>query len=325
MRVGRVYNYPWWQDLAGVSVFGYLIISAILLWDRLPGVLASHFDLAGHPNGYTSKGFTLLLLVGVHLLCWGIDIFARYQCLLAEVRGKRYNWFQLLMAPFLLLNGYCWWFIVQKNTDGSTQNGLAVLAACTLANWSYLAATEKLREAGISSPGPALAGSEISGTLPERFCLVTREAPRWWVLLTGISGALILANGFYILLYHQDMWWAGVVLILSGLLTAGFAGGFRFVVHPGGVEVSLGLGIPLKSIPIEQITGAEVCEFSPLQDFGGWGIRLGKNKTLAFLVSGSVGLLVRTESRNFLLGTDRAATLLEAVRQSMEKASPRSA
>lgn len=35
------------------------ILVGVLLWERLPDQIATHFDMNGNPNGWTSKGFTV--------------------------------------------------------------------------------------------------------------------------------------------------------------------------------------------------------------------------------------------------------------------------
>ena len=35
------------------------ILIGVLLWDRLPEQVATHFDFEGNPNGWTSRGFTV--------------------------------------------------------------------------------------------------------------------------------------------------------------------------------------------------------------------------------------------------------------------------
>ena len=48
-------------------------VLGLLLWSRLPDTIATHFDAAGVPNGWSSKIFAVLglpaFLVAVHLLC----------------------------------------------------------------------------------------------------------------------------------------------------------------------------------------------------------------------------------------------------------------
>ena len=49
------------------------MLLGVLLWDRLPDSIATHFDFNGVPDGWSSKPFTVFalpaLLVGIHLLC----------------------------------------------------------------------------------------------------------------------------------------------------------------------------------------------------------------------------------------------------------------
>ena len=48
------------------------MICGIILWNRLPAEIATHFDINGEPNGYSSKIFTVfvlpLILLAIHLL-----------------------------------------------------------------------------------------------------------------------------------------------------------------------------------------------------------------------------------------------------------------
>ena len=49
------------------------ILVGIVLWDRLPDVMATHFDMEGNPNGWSSKAFTgfgiPVFITAVHLIC----------------------------------------------------------------------------------------------------------------------------------------------------------------------------------------------------------------------------------------------------------------
>ena len=49
------------------------IIIGMILWDRLPAEIATHFGVDNQPNGYSSKTFAVfglpLLILGIHLLC----------------------------------------------------------------------------------------------------------------------------------------------------------------------------------------------------------------------------------------------------------------
>ena len=49
------------------------ILIGILLWNKIPNEVATHFDSQGIPNGWSSKGFAVfglpLFVTGCHLLC----------------------------------------------------------------------------------------------------------------------------------------------------------------------------------------------------------------------------------------------------------------
>ena len=49
------------------------IVAGLILWDKLPAELATHFGENGEPNGWSSKEFTVfgmpLFLLAVHWFC----------------------------------------------------------------------------------------------------------------------------------------------------------------------------------------------------------------------------------------------------------------
>ena len=316
MKFGRIRNYPLWQELPAVLAFLTILFLSLRFWSQLPEPMACHFDGNGDPNGYMSRVMTLAIIVGSYIMCWLIDSVARYQCLLSESEKKRFNWLQFVMWPFLVLSPLCWALLIDFNINGGPFKipGASWLGF-SLLGWAYLYFTERSRKAGDRSTPMTVVKSELEGELPEKFCIVVKEAPVWWVAVCLISGLLTLASAYACLGTESINIFLVATLALSGLILISFSGGYRFIVHHRGVDIFLGLGIPLKSLSIGQITGAEVKPFSALQDFGGWGIRFGRDKTTAYIVGGEVGVLVKTEGRNYLLATDQAATLSQALNQ----------
>lgn len=49
------------------------IIAGLILWDRLPTEIATHFGTGNQPDGYSSKAFAVFglpfVMLGIHLLC----------------------------------------------------------------------------------------------------------------------------------------------------------------------------------------------------------------------------------------------------------------
>lgn len=50
------------------------VLMGVFLWDQLPAEVATHFDMAGNANGWSSKGFAVFgipaFLMAVHLICF---------------------------------------------------------------------------------------------------------------------------------------------------------------------------------------------------------------------------------------------------------------
>ena len=63
------------------------VVVGLILWNRLPDVIATHFDFNSQPDGWTSKAFTVfgmpLVLLALHLIC----LLSTY----APNRQKAYN------------------------------------------------------------------------------------------------------------------------------------------------------------------------------------------------------------------------------------------
>lgn len=52
------------------------ILAGVLLWDRLPEQVATHFDFEGNPNGWSSRGFTVFGIPLFLLACQWIAVAA---------------------------------------------------------------------------------------------------------------------------------------------------------------------------------------------------------------------------------------------------------
>jgi hypothetical protein len=275
------------------------------------------------PNGYGSKAFTLVLILGLLFMEWGIDTAVRYQFLLSEKRRKRFNWVQLLTVPGVVIVAVCWYRIVDFNLHGGPFTfQLKSLGSFVLLSLIYLFLTEKLRPQGESEGRPIDSlGKELLTTLPERFCLIDHVAPKWWVHMMIWPGILMLIGGVAMMLVPGWlMRGSGLATIFGGLLTILFAGGFRFVLHQHGLEVQFGtLSIPVKRIPKEEIESFELQEYNALADFGGWGLRWGRGNTTAYILSGDVGILVRTPKRNYLIGASQSRAFYSALDQLMRR------
>lgn len=75
-----------------------------------------------------------------------------------------------------------------------------------------------------------------------------------------------------------------------------------------------------KLIKSDDIVRYEVKKYSPLKDYGGWGIRLGSfNKGKAYNVSGNQGVLFEFKNgKKFMLGTQKPSEIRSALERFMK-------
>jgi hypothetical protein len=135
----------------------------------------------------------------------------------------------------------------------------------------------------------------------------------WWVtVLTIVLPIVLLSTGIYTWLTTG---WAGLVLVLVGLLMAILYGGMRTVVTREDITIRFGLpGFRVLYLRTGDIQKVELREFSPLRDFGGYGIRFNGEMT-AYYMQGSRGVKVTTRTgKRYLLGSDHPEQLTAVIK-----------
>lgn len=104
-------------------------------------------------------------------------------------------------------------------------------------------------------------------------------------------------------------------LVLPVLFYA-FLGQLRVRVTDRGVEAAWGLSEAFKKrFPFEEIVDAEGVTYSPLREFGGWGIRIGFGKKRAWTTRGNRALVLHlTDETRFYLSSERPERFLVSIR-----------
>jgi hypothetical protein len=135
-----------------------------------------------------------------------------------------------------------------------------------------------------------------------------------WAVLVIIAVPVIIAA---IGLAGRDP--AALAAILVGplvvaLITALFAFAKLVTdVDERGIHVSFHLLWPARDIPLADVQRAHAMEYSPMWDYGGWGVRL-SGRGWAFNTGGAEGVLVETKSgKRIMIGSRRARDLEEAI------------
>lgn len=70
-----------------------------------------------------------------------------------------------------------------------------------------------------------------------------------------------------------------------------------------------------RRVGFEELAGCDYVVYRPIRDYGGWGIRWGRQGVRACNVKGNQGVMLRlTDGRSLLLGSQRAAQLADSIR-----------
>lgn len=103
----------------------------------------------------------------------------------------------------------------------------------------------------------------------------------------------------------------GCAVGIPGLLY-GLFGQLRTRVMRGELRIAWGISeLIRKRISFDEIREAEVVDYSPLREFGGWGIRSGGQRKLAWTIQGNRALLLHLKDGTcFYLGSNHPERLL---------------
>lgn len=111
-------------------------------------------------------------------------------------------------------------------------------------------------------------------------------------------------------------WLAWALTMVFGLGFPAFTAVVRMIteVRPGDLSVRL---FPFRaaSIPVAEIASAVSREYSPMREYGGWGIRMSRGHGRAYNAAGNQGVqLVLKSGDRILIGTQQPEQLLAALR-----------
>lgn len=112
---------------------------------------------------------------------------------------------------------------------------------------------------------------------------------------------------------------AAVLSLVVGALASAFLFPLRTRVDREEIEIRFGQYTRFR-IPVADIESAEARTYRPLWEYGGWGIRFGRDG-IAYSMRGDRGVqLVLRGGRRVLIGSARADELAEAIRSAMSRA-----
>ncbi|MFC9030147.1 DUF1648 domain-containing protein [Streptomyces arboris] len=284
------------------------LILFLVLKDRLPTRLASHFDASGDVNGHVDR--TTYVLVTAPVLpvlgaLWGLVVvggkfYGRAHRLLIGGGWAVAAFLQYVLGATLIVNldapdegaaaGFPLWHLAVAFGAAALAGGVGLLLA-------RLVPAPEDPHAG-KSPADreriALADGEVAGW--------ARTTGAWWLPLSAL---VIVAGGAG--LGFEVNWFIGAPLLVSALLVLTFSRA-HVTVDRRGLTVSGLLPWPRVQVPLERIEAADSRQVNAVAEFGGWGYRVRPGRT-GFIVRSGEAIVARQKSgREFAVTVEDSAT-----------------
>lgn len=290
--------------LLPLAVLLAIVLPVLLLADRLPSPLATHWSGGGRPDG-SSNG---TVFVGVIAVLW----LAAWASLLPGARRRE----RQLLAPWVLgLGGFFVGIVtltVVANLDAPSWQAaddlplvVAFLGPGALALLLAAAGIGLERSVPPAATADAVTAPSTTHLQPgERFFWSGDARAAWWFPAgLGLLGVLFGAAAFFSGAPTAVLLPIAVALPLLAL----WASRTRLTVSPTGVRAQLGARYPRRVVPVSTIVGAEAIDVVPLH-WGGWGWRLTPKGTALIVRSGEGVRMRLTSGRDLVVTVDDAAT-----------------
>lgn len=320
MRQRTLYH-PLWAHIPALAILGLMIyrfFSAMPLPDRVP----LQFDFGGVPTRWGSPWELFATVIGIGFLWLGISILCD-ELWARQERRKTFNWMSLLDEAVIGMMAGAFLSYGDFHAAQHSGPGWPVMLHWMARLVIVAAVLEYFRpfvphEESYQPEDTGRLEAEIGAYLEEGKPWVywENQNPAWLTWVVVVSTAYMFFGAGQA--YSKSPTIAAFVL-LPALLLFALYGGLRVIVSPVRLQVRLGVfGIPVLKIWLRDVTEVKLHEFSPLKDFGGYGIRVNREMK-AYYMRGNRGALVTTSSgKKYLVGSDhpeRLAAVLDVARR----------
>jgi hypothetical protein len=303
-------QHPLWTHIPAAGLIIYLAVRWIQV-GNLPGRVPTHFGFNGEPNGYGSMPGAMAMILGICVLYLILSIIGDEAWVRSE-KKKAFNWLSLLDEIFIglligIAAGYLTylqgglpvafnfpWFNVLIYTAAAT--GLAVVLELVR---PFHPSPQALVIEDTKSMQKELL-SKLKGQ--QNFIYWQAQNPLWMNVVTIVVPLIMIIVA---VVMFESQWWFSLLYLVLAVAFALLNGGMRAVVTRENIKVRLGLvGWRVLKIQNSEIIAVEIMEFSPLKDFGGYGIRFGKGM-FAFYLKGTRGVKITLKNgMKYLIGSD---------------------
>jgi hypothetical protein len=297
---------------AVVTAGGLLILaaSAGVVWswrEQLPDPVASHWGLRGGPDGFSSLGEMLGVLLGIGgalVLAFGGITWALGQSSVSRRIGAAATVWVTLFLSIVVVGSLA----VQRGLSDARDAGPVdtVLLVAILGPILPTIITAILVPGDLRQPT-----TEVVAADAPRVRLVDGERAVW-IGRAGTQIAFFIAVPIVVLgVVVAVLTQAWPLLIVDAVLIAALVTLTTFVVQVDrmGLTVRSAVGWPRYRIPLDEVVRADVTQVAPLKDFGGWGWRVGRDGRVGVVLRKGEALLVeRTGGRSIVVTVDGAYT-----------------
>ena len=258
-----------------------IAISYLEVWNQLPLRMATHFDLANHPNGWMSRQVSLAFGLGIQALICGLATWISFRVKKVETGA-----WAMLGIMYLVLGLLIWtqMAMLDFNLYG-TPFDVGPVMGIMLGGVLVLAIIFLGAKRGDPLPAGEVLATEVHYKRAWLLIMLPPMLPIFTVIWFSPSPGLRLALGV-----------AGIITVLVTGLTWS---GFKYVFTRHGLEIST-MGLRLRSIPTQQIREYAASNWNFM---GGYGIRgIGEDRAYVW---GNKGVRIQTDHGSVFLGHDQ--------------------
>jgi hypothetical protein len=303
-----------------------IAIGAVVMWSwqsRLPNPIASHWGVGGKPDGFSSLGEMVGVLLGIGggiVLAFGAFTWALGQSAVSRRIGAAATAWAAIFLTIVVVGTLYVQLDLPDARDVGDVNGVLLVAILSSAVLAILVAVVVPGDKRL--PTTAAVASDAP-----RVRLLEGERATWIGRASSpvafLIGAPVLVLSVVLVVLLQA--WVMLVIAAVVLLALTTLSSFVIRVDRDGLTVRSSLGWPRYRVPLDEVLRADVTQVSPVKDFGGWGWRVGRDGRVGVVLRKGESLLVeRTGGRSIVVtvdGATSAAGLLNALADRGRRAS----
>ena len=307
MRIKIIH--PLWVHLPAAAALLVLVIFLITA-GPLPAEAPIHFSFGGEPNNYGSPWSSFGLAIGLSLL-FIITSLILDELWARQEKAKTFNWISLMDDIFVgLMVGTNLGYLAFMQSDAESFSfpwGYVIIAAGGATILAII--IEMLRPHRPYSSPPVTGDSralkaEVTGHLKDGtpFVYWDYQNPLYVSVISIVLPVVMLVAAVISLF---SIAWVAIVLFATGCMLIIPYGGQRTIITRQDISVRWGIfGMRVLRLNIPEIAETAVHEFSPLKDFGGYGIRFNREMK-AYYLSGTRGIkFTMNNGKKYLIGSD---------------------